>query len=61
MLVRVANRLVADGPSLEGTEVIGGVAEIEVELFDGGWLDVLEGVPPIRAIVAWHRAPAPGQ
>ena len=35
-------------------------SEEEVELFDGGWLPLDEGVPPTRIIVARHRAPAAG-
>src|SRR6266487_6670942 len=30
-----------------------------VELFDGGWLQLDEGLPQTRIIVARHRAPAP--
>ena len=30
-----------------------------VELFDGGWLQVDEGLPQTRVIVARHRAPPP--
>ena len=32
-----------------------------VELFDGGWLPLGEGLPPIRVIVARHPAPAVGK
>jgi hypothetical protein len=32
-----------------------------VELFDGGWLQVDEGLSPTRVIVARHRAPEPGK
>src|SRR5260370_40990896 len=32
-----------------------------VELFDGGWLLLDEGLPPIRVIVARHPAPPPGK
>ncbi len=31
-----------------------------VELFDGGWLQLDESLPPTRLIVTRHRAPAPG-
>jgi hypothetical protein len=31
-----------------------------VELFDGGWLQLGEGLPQARVIVARHRAPEPG-
>jgi len=32
-----------------------------IELFDGGWLPLDEGLPQARVIVARHRAPAPGK
>ncbi len=32
-----------------------------VELFEGGWLPLDEGLPHVRVIVARHRAPAPGK
>jgi hypothetical protein len=32
-----------------------------VELFDGGWLQVEEGLSQIRIVVARHRAPDPGK
>jgi hypothetical protein len=32
-----------------------------IELFDGGWLPLDEGLPAARVIVARHRAPAPGK
>jgi hypothetical protein len=32
-----------------------------VELFDGGWLDLDEGLPQVRVIVARHAAPALGK
>ena len=32
-----------------------------VELFDGGWLHLDEGLPQVRVIVARHAAPAPGR
>jgi hypothetical protein len=32
-----------------------------VELFEGGWLHLGEGLPQVRVIVARHRAPAPGK
>src|SRR5262249_44414874 len=31
------------------------------ELFDGGWLPLAEGLPPVRVIVARHLAPQPDQ
>jgi hypothetical protein len=30
-----------------------------VELFDGGWLELAEGLPQVRVIVARHPAPLP--
>ena len=32
-----------------------------VELFEGGWLEVGEGLPHVRVIVARHPAPPPGK
>ncbi len=32
-----------------------------VESFDGGWLQLDEGLPQARIIVARHQAPAPGK
>ena len=32
-----------------------------VELFDGGWLPLDEGLPQTRAVVARHRVPGPGK
>src|SRR6266496_3696496 len=32
-----------------------------IELFDGGWLPLDEGLPAARVIVPRHRAPAPGK
>ena len=32
-----------------------------VEVFDGGWLELDEGLSPVRVIVARHPAPPPGQ
>jgi hypothetical protein len=32
-----------------------------VELFDGGWLQLDEGLPQTRVVVARHRAPGPGK
>ena len=32
-----------------------------VELFDGGWLTLDEGLPQVRVIVARHAAPPPGR
>jgi hypothetical protein len=32
-----------------------------LELFDGGWLPLEEGLPTVRVVVARHRAPEPGK
>ena len=32
-----------------------------VELFEGGWLELGEGLSPVRVIVARHPAPPPGK
>jgi hypothetical protein len=32
-----------------------------VELFEGGWLELGEGLPHVRVIVARHSAPPPGK
>jgi hypothetical protein len=32
-----------------------------VELFDGGWLPLDEGLPQVRVMVARHAAPPPGK
>ena len=32
-----------------------------VEVFDGGWLSLNEAMPPVRVIVARHRAPESGK
>src|SRR5260370_29776458 len=32
-----------------------------VELFEGGWLELGEGLPHVRVIVARHPAPPPGK
>ena len=32
-----------------------------IELFDGCWLPLDDGLPAARVIVARHRAPAPGK
>ena len=32
-----------------------------VEVFEGGWLQLQEGLPPVRVIVTRHRAPEPGK
>ena len=45
-------RVLAHPPTARGTSVN---SEEEVELFDGGWLPLDEGVPPTRIIVARHH------
>jgi hypothetical protein len=32
-----------------------------VEVFDGGWLSLNEAMPPVRVMVAGHRAPSSGK
>jgi hypothetical protein len=34
---------------------------VVVELFEGGWLELGEGLSPVRVIVARHPAPPPGK
>ncbi|GHO61525.1 hypothetical protein KSC_033450 [Ktedonobacter sp. SOSP1-52] len=51
-------RVLAHLPTARVTRVN---SDEEVELFDGGWLSLDEGVPQTRIIVARHRAPAPGK
>jgi hypothetical protein len=51
-------RVLAHPPTARVTRVN---SEEEVELFDGGWLPLDEGVPQTRIIVARHPAPAPGK
>jgi hypothetical protein len=38
--------------------VTGMKTDAVVDLFDGGWLELEEGLPQARVIVARHRAPA---
>ncbi|HZR42113.1 MAG TPA: hypothetical protein VFB12_18480 [Ktedonobacteraceae bacterium] len=49
-------RVLAHPPTASVTRVN---SEVVVELFDGGWLPLDEGVSPTRIIVAGHYAPSP--
>jgi hypothetical protein len=51
-------RVLAHPPTAKVSRV--GSDEV-VELFDGGWLQLDEGVPHTRIIVARHHAPEPGK
>jgi hypothetical protein len=51
-------RVLAHPPSARVTALNTGVV---VELFDGGWLPLDEGLPQVRVIVARHAAPPPGR
>jgi hypothetical protein len=51
-------RVLAHPPSARVTALNTGEV---VELFDGGWLPLDEGLPQVRVIVARHAAPPPGK
>jgi hypothetical protein len=51
-------RVLAHPPSARVTALNTGQV---VELFDGGWLPLEEGLPQVRVIVTRHAAPAPGK
>jgi hypothetical protein len=51
-------RVLAHPPTASVTRVN---SEERVELFDGGWLQLDEGVPQTRIMVARHRAPTSGK
>jgi hypothetical protein len=51
-------RVLAHPPTAKVTRVN---SEEVVELFDGGWLPLAQGLPQTRVIVARHRAPEPGK
>ncbi|MFL5661739.1 MAG: hypothetical protein ACJ8BW_10370 [Ktedonobacteraceae bacterium] len=51
-------RVLAHPPTANVTRVN---SDEVVELFDGGWLQLDEGLPPTRVIVARHRAPVAGK
>jgi hypothetical protein len=51
-------RVLAHPPTVSVTAMNTGEV---MELFDGGWLELDEGLPAARVIVARHRAPPPGK
>src|SRR6266702_5927058 len=51
-------RVLAHAPTASMTRMNGGVV---VELFEGGWLELGEGLSPVRVIVARHPAPPAGK
>jgi hypothetical protein len=51
-------RVLAHPPTASVTRINTGEV---VELFDGGWLELGEGLPQVRVIVARHCAPPPGK
>ena len=51
-------RVLAHAPTTSITRTNSGVV---VELFDGGWLELGEGLSPVRVIVARHPAPPAGK
>jgi len=51
-------RALAHAPTASMTRMNSGVV---VELFEGGWLELGEGLSPVRVIVARHPAPPPGK
>ncbi len=51
-------RVLAHAPTTSMTRTNSGQV---VEVFDGGWLELDEGLSPVRVIVARHPAPPPGQ
>ena len=51
-------RVLAHAPTASMTRMNSGVV---VELFEGGWLELGEGLSPVRVIVARHPAPPPGK
>ena len=51
-------RVLAHPPTASVTRINTGEV---VELFDGGWLPLGEGLPHVRVIVARHPAPPPGK
>jgi hypothetical protein len=51
-------RVLAHAPTTSMTRMNSGVV---VELFEGGWLELGEGLSPVRVIVARHPAPPPGK
>src|SRR5256885_3241019 len=57
-LFRSIQRVLAHAPTTSMTRMNSGVV---VELFEGGWLELGEGLSPVRVIVARHPAPPPGK
>ncbi len=51
-------RVLAHPPTASVTRMNSGEG---VELFDGGWLELAEGLPHVRVIVVRHPAPPPGK
>ena len=51
-------RVLAHAPTASMTRMNSGQV---VEVFDGGWLALGEGLSPVRVMVARHSAPAPGK
>jgi hypothetical protein len=51
-------RVLAHAPTASMARMNSGVV---VELFDGGWLELGEGLSPVRVIVVRHPAPPPGK
>src|SRR2546421_11631827 len=51
-------RVLAQAPTASMTRMNSGEV---VELFEGGWLELGEGLSPVRVIVARHPAPPPGK
>jgi hypothetical protein len=51
-------RVLAHGPTASMTRINSGVV---VELFEGGWVELGEGLSPVRVMVARHPAPPAGQ
>ena len=51
-------RVLAPAPTVSMTRMNSGQF---VEVFDGGWLALGEGLSPVRVMVARHSAPAPGK
>ena len=50
--------MLAHAPTASMTRINSGVV---VELFEGGWVELGEGLSPVRVMVARHPAPAAGQ
>src|SRR5256885_11425012 len=57
-LFRSIQRVLAQAPTASMTRMNSGEV---VELFEGGWLELGEGLSPVRVIVARHAAPPKGK